>query len=105
MEQPNLDYILQLSAGSEEFKQKIISIVKLELPQEIEVYNQYMQNNHYLRAAESVHKLKHKISVLGLEKSYYIAEQFEENLKNNQTNLQVNFEAILHSMQDFVNKL
>jgi hypothetical protein len=28
---------------------------------------------NYLEAAQSVHKLKHKISILGLDKSYYLA--------------------------------
>ena len=45
-------------------------------------------------AAESVHKLKHKISILGLNKSYYIAEKFEDNLKDNSTELQSDFDAI-----------
>jgi hypothetical protein len=44
--------------------------------------------------AQSVHKLKHKISILGLEKSY-LAEEYESNLKNNSTNLHSDFESIL----------
>jgi hypothetical protein len=36
-----------------------------------------------LQMAQSVHKLKHKISILGLEKSCYLAEEYESNLKNN----------------------
>lgn len=105
MEQPNSEYINQLAGGNEEFKSKVIAILKKELPEEIELYQTYILNSNYILAAECVHKLKHKISFLGLEKSYYIAEDFEENLKNKSTHLQSNFEAILMQMQDFVNKL
>jgi len=105
MEQPNSDYINQLSGNNEEFKAKVIGILKRELPEEIEIYQLQIKNKNYKLAAESVHKLKHKVSILGLEKSYYIAEEFEENLKANSTNLLSDFETILKTMQDFVDTL
>lgn len=105
MEQPNSEYINQLSGDNEEFKAKIIGILKKELPEEVAFYENQVQTKNYKLAAESVHKLKHKVSILGLEKSYYIAEEYEENLKANSTNLQSDFEKILKMMQDFVAKL
>lgn len=105
MEQPNSEYINQLSGDNEEFKSRVITILKRELPEEVELYQNQMNNKNFKLAAESVHKLKHKISILGLEKSYYIAEEFEENLKMNITNLQSDFEVILKRMQDFVDTL
>lgn len=105
MEQPNLNYIDELSGGDLEFKNKIIRVIKKELPEEIEVYVEELKNENYLLAAQSVHKLKHKISILGLEKSYYIAEEFEKNLKNNSTKLDTDFKNILKSMQKYVNHL
>jgi HPt (histidine-containing phosphotransfer) domain-containing protein len=105
MEQPNSEYINQLSGDNEEFKAKIIGILKKELPEEVAFYDNQVQTKNYKLAAESVHKLKHKVSILGLEKSYYIAEEYEENLKANSTNLQSDFEKILKMMQDFVAKL
>ncbi|HCQ12170.1 Hpt domain-containing protein [Flavobacterium sp.] len=105
MEQPNSEYINQLSGDNEEFKAKIIGILKKELPEEVAFYENQVQSKNYKLAAESVHKLKHKVSILGLEKSYYIAEEYEENLKANSTNLQSDFEKILKMMQDFVAKL
>jgi hypothetical protein len=105
MEQPNSEYINQLSGDNEEFKSRVITILKRELPEEIELYQNYISNKNFKLAAESVHKLKHKISILGLEKSYYIAEEYENNLNENATNMQSEFEAILQSMHDFVNKL
>ncbi|MEZ7500206.1 Hpt domain-containing protein [Flavobacterium sp. Arc3] len=105
MEQPNLNYIKELSGDNLDFKNKIIAILKKELPDEIALYTQEYANANYLLAAQSVHKLKHKISVLGLEKSYYIAEEYENNLKDNSTDLNADFENILKSMQDFVSHL
>jgi hypothetical protein len=75
------------------------------LPHEIEIYYSNIIKKDLIAAASSVHKLKHKISILGLEKNYYIAENFEENLKQNSTMLQSDFELILKSMQDFVDTL
>ncbi|WP_430399955.1 Hpt domain-containing protein [Flavobacterium sp.] len=105
MEQANLKYINELSGNDEGFKQKMISIVKLELPQEIESYRTLFEARNFKAAAEMVHKLKHKISVLGLEKSYYIAEKFEDNLKQGSTELKTEFENVLHLMQKFVGDL
>ncbi len=105
MEKPNSDYIDQLSGDNEEFKNKLIGILKKELPEETVIYQDLIQTKNYKLASESVHKLKHKVSILGLEKSYYIAEEFENNLKQNLTDLQTDFEIILKSMQDFVDKL
>jgi hypothetical protein len=105
MEQPNLNYINELSGDNVDFKAKIIGIIKIELPQEIEIYYSNIIKKDLIAAASSVHKLKHKISILGLEKNYYIAENFEENLKQNSTMLQTDFELILKSMQDFVDTL
>jgi HPt (histidine-containing phosphotransfer) domain-containing protein len=105
MEQANSEYIDQLSGDNVEFRKKIIEILKRELPEEVGTYFDQIQNYNYLMAAESVHKLKHKISILGLNKSYYIAEKFEDNLKDNSTELQSDFDAIIKIMQDYVDKL
>jgi HPt (histidine-containing phosphotransfer) domain-containing protein len=105
MEKPNSNYINQLSGDNLEFKSKMIAILKRELPEEIAIYQSQLQNNDLLETAQCVHKLKHKISILGLEKSYYIATKYEENLKNKNTALQSDFEAILDVMQQFVTEL
>lgn len=105
MEQANSEYIDQLSGDNIEFRKKLTAILKIELPEEVEIYREQIQNKNYLLAAESVHKLKHKISILGLNKSYYIAEQFENNLKDNSTELQSDFDVIIKIMLDFVDRL
>jgi len=105
MEQPNTDYIDKLSGDNLEFRNRMIEILKRELPEEIEVYQNLIKSKNYLLTSQSVHKLKHKISILGLEKSYYLAEKFEDNLKNQSVLLQTDFENVLKLINEFVNNL
>lgn len=102
MELPNLSYIDQLSAGNISFKEKLITVIKEEFPDEKEVYLANIQTKNYKEAAENVHKIKHKISILGLEKSYEIARTFENNLKEGNTNLKEDFKNILHVISEYL---
>jgi hypothetical protein len=105
MEKANLNYINQLAGDKIEFKNKIIGILKKELPEEIAIYEEYKAQEDFFLMAQAVHKLKHKISILGLEKSYYIAEEYENNLNDSLIILQIEFEAILKIMKKFVDCL
>ncbi|MFM2213204.1 MAG: hypothetical protein RL427_467 [Bacteroidota bacterium] len=105
MEQPNLDYILKLSANDERVKSKLINTMKFELPLEIDAYFVSIHLKKTAQAAACVHKLKNKIGILGLEEGYHIAEEYENQLKNREKKLQVEFENILTLMQNFVNSL
>jgi len=105
MEQANSDYIDQLSGDNAEFRKKLIGILQRELPEEVQTYQSQMQAQNYALAAASVHKLKHKVSILGLNKSYYIAEQFEDNLKESSLELQQDFDIIIEIMQEYVKNL
>ena len=105
MEIPNLNYINQLSGDNDVFKQKMIAILQRELPIETATYFSFFKEGDLLQAAQLVHKIKHKVSILGLEKSYYIASEYEDNLKNNSLILQDDFESILKIMDDFVKLL
>lgn len=105
MEKPNFNYIEQLSAGDDGFKQELVAIIKKEFPIDEEAYNTSIQNDEYKKAASSVHKLKHKISILGLEKGYKLATEYEFNLNNNSTQLKTNFENLLTNMRGIIDKL
>lgn len=105
MELPNIIYLDQLCVDDDNSKLKMIQIIKKELPIEINAFKTNLHQNNFELAANCVHKLKHKISILGLEKSYYIAVQFENELKTGTNNLQNEFYKILTVMQDFVIRL
>ena len=105
MEEPNLSYIHSMSGGDKAFEQKLIDIIKGEFPDEkVEYYNNLKLNNYKL-AADNVHKLKHKISILGLEKSYDTAVAFENNLLEESTELQDEFESILKTITNYLQQL
>tara|TARA_R110002111_G_scaffold260039_1_gene330728 strand:- start:9339 stop:9656 length:318 start_codon:yes stop_codon:yes gene_type:complete len=105
MEQPNLSYINSMSGGDKAFEQKLIDIIKKEFPEEKEVYFTNVKAKNYKLTAENVHKLKHKISILGLEKSYETAVAFENNLLEESTKLQDEFESILTIMTNYLQQL
>ncbi len=105
MEEPNFTYIEELSGGDAQFKEKLLSIVKIEFPVEVSVYEENINNAAFIKAAENVHKLKHKFGILGLEKGYQVAIDYEENLKIGSTQLQGEFEDILKKISLFISTL
>jgi len=103
MEQPNLKYIQELSEGDQDFEAKLISIMKRELPLEFEEFQQNFEEKNFIKTAENVHKLKHKISILGLTKGYEEAALFENDLKNHQDIKRYeSFVQVIKSMMDFL---
>jgi hypothetical protein len=105
MEQPNFSYIHSMSGGDKAFEEKLIGIIKAEFPEEKQVYFENITAENYKLTAENVHKLKHKISILGLEKSYDVAVNYENNLINGNTEGRIDFESILQNMTDFLETL
>jgi HPt (histidine-containing phosphotransfer) domain-containing protein len=105
MEQPNLDYINEISGGDKVFKEKLIQVVKDELPGEIEIYQNNYNNSAFAKAAENVHKLKHKLGILGMTAGYDLAIDYEEELRNGKSSLKTEFDAIVASCNRFINEL
>jgi len=105
IEQPNMSYIHELSGGDKEFEAKLLEVVKRELPEEVEVYRMNFKENNFSEAALNVHKIKHKISILGLEKSYEFAESFETELREGISKGDEEFEKILQQMLLFIDQL
>lgn len=105
MEQPNLKYIHGISDGDLDFERKIIDVIKTEFPLEKEIYYLNLQEANYNQVAANVHKLKHKIVILGLEQSYETAVMYENNLKENNTNGKEKFELILKNITNFLETL
>lgn len=91
MEQPNLEYVDQLARGDESIRKTLIDVITTEFPEEKSDYDESVKNKNFKKIEENVHRLKHKISILGLEKSYKRANKFEHNLR----------EGSLEGIQDF----
>lgn len=107
IEKPNLNYIESIADGDKDFMDKLIDVIRTELPLEIKQYYDCSKKNKLKETAEIVHKIKHKISILGLEKSYIIAENYENSLKilTPDNTLQLKFETTLRLMSDFIARL
>ena len=102
MEQPNLEYINRLARGDESIKKELINIIKTEYPEEIKEYYSSIESGVFKRIEENVHRLKQKISILGLVKSYEIANKFETNLRKLDLNGQEDFEKILRLITQYI---
>ena len=104
-EQPNLDYINQLACGSESIKNKLINVIKEEFPQEVLMYNENMGKLNLIEVAENVHKIRHKIGFLGLEKAYDLSYDYEQNLRQGSIIFKDDFETVLKKITNFINNL
>ena len=103
MEQPNLNYIKELSEGDAQFEARLIALLKKELPEEFEEFQQNFKEKNFAKTAENVHKLKHKISILGLTKGYQEAAKFENDLRSHQDSKRyTSFVKVVKSMLDFL---
>lgn len=105
MEQPGLSEINKLSNGDKAFELKIFTVIKKEFPIEKEQYFNNLESKNLVKAAEDVHKLKHKISIFGLEKSYEIATDYENNLKEGNYKLKEDFEKIIQMITEYIHTL
>lgn len=104
MEKPNLNYINQLARGEEEVKNTLINVIKDEFPLELESYLKIAEKQDFKELEDIVHRIKHKFSILGLEKSYENAVNFEFSLRANEINIDQkdSFELTLNSITNFL---
>ena len=61
-----------------------------------------MEKKDFKIIEENVHRIKHKISILGLEKSYKIANEFEHNLRESSFFKKEEFEKSLIAISSYI---
>lgn len=105
MEKPNLDYINIIADGDENFKQQLLVILKKDFQKEKQAFIENFDNKNYKVASEYVHKIKHKISMLGLALDVEIADTFEQDLKNINLSLHKKFVDCLNRITSYLNKI
>ncbi|TAI47163.1 Hpt domain-containing protein [Flagellimonas allohymeniacidonis] len=105
MELPNLDYIKEISGGNEDFEKKFLSIIQNEFPKEKNEYLENLEREDLEESAKIVHKIKHKLGILGLQQGYRLAIKYEEDLKYGNTNLKSDFHEVLHTVEEFILKI
>ena len=105
MEHPNLDYIKEISGGNEVFEKKFLNIIQTEFPKEKEEYMENLESEKLDESAKIVHKIKHKLGILGLQEGYRLAIKYEEDLKYGDTKLKDEFNEILTSVEEFISNI
>lgn len=105
MEEPNLLYIKKLSKGDLAFEANILDILKEELQEDINNYHHYLKLKDYQKTKIYIHRIKHKMSILGLEKSYEITNAFENDIRDLNFENQDYFEKVLPGMLHFLEKI
>ena len=85
METPNLDYLKQISGGDLDFENSMLAILKLEFPEECTILKQNFKNSNFKEVALNIHKIKHKIGMLGMINSVDLASKCEESIKKGNT--------------------
>ncbi|MDT0539118.1 MULTISPECIES: Hpt domain-containing protein [Croceitalea] len=104
-EVPNLNYIKEIAGGNEEFEKKFLAIIQAEFPKEKEDYLKYLADNELEESAKVVHKIKHKLGILGLNNAYKLAIKHEEGLKYGDEKLNSDFEEVLNKVEEFILKI
>jgi len=102
MEQPNLYVIKEISGDDVEFQNSILDIIKIEFPGEVTSFKENFKAKNFVEAANNVHKIKHKISLLGLQKGVALASEFEALLKEGNTTLHNNFLEVLDKIHVYL---
>ncbi|WP_273565582.1 Hpt domain-containing protein [Maribacter halichondriae] len=102
-ETPNLSYVVELVGTSDfDFEQKFVAILKQEFTSDLGKYLFHIKNEEPRAAAEIVHKLKHKLSVLGMKESFILAERHQMELQTGNTELDSEFKKILKVVDTFL---
>ncbi|MDT0605799.1 Hpt domain-containing protein [Croceitalea rosinachiae] len=104
-EEPNLNYIKEIAGGNEEFEKKFLAIIQTEFPKEKEEYLKNLDDKELEESAKVVHKIKHKLGILGLNDGYKLAIKHEEGLKYGDAKLKDDFMDVLKVVEEFILKI
>lgn len=102
MEQPNLLLIKEISGDDLVFENSILEIIKKEFLEEVNSFQKNFSSQNYAEASNTVHKIKHKIGLLGLNQGLEIATNFENQLKKGNITLHKNFLEILNKIHVYL---
>ena len=98
---PNLDQVDLICGKNMVYRKRLLNVIKRELFLEAANYKENFKSGNFMECSENVHKLRHKISILGLEDAYYFALTYEEDLRIFNISKSEVFEIILNDMISF----
>ena len=104
MQTPSLQYINDLADRDQSFALEITTLLKEEFPKDVKLFYQRVEENDLFGIASSVHKIKYKFGLLGLEDDLLIASKFENEIKTGNKALLIQFESILLKIDRYLKK-
>lgn len=93
---PNFNYLTQLANGDTEFFEELKEVMIGELSEERIEYNKMLACGNLKEAASAIHKIKHKVGILGMENGYKEFEAYEHALRGGQKIESPKIEKILN---------
>lgn len=102
-EKPNLAYVVELVGTTDfDFEKKFVALLKAEFKWDLGKYLYHIKIDEPRSAAEIVHKLKYKFSVLGMTRAFEFAERHKERLHVGDSSLHNDFNEILKTVGAFL---
>ncbi len=105
MQTPSLQYINDLADGDQSFVLEITSLLKKEFTKDLKLFYKRLEENDLKGVASSIHKIKYKFGLLGLEEDVIIASKFENEIKTGNKELLIKFEEILLKINQYIQTL
>ncbi len=105
MDVPNTTYLDSIAGNDEMFRNRFISILKTEFPQEFEEYRLKHDARSFEETANIVHKIKHKLNICGMQDAYRLAVDYEEELKKERDEHHKEFLSLLTVVDEFIKNL
>lgn len=102
---PNMDYVVHLGGTDFDFERKFIAIMKKEFTRQLGNYLYHIKKNEPRAAAEIVHEIKFKFSILGMNNAFEFSEHYEERLHVGDTGLDKDFKKSLRKVNKFLKSL
>ncbi|MRI00608.1 Hpt domain-containing protein [Kriegella sp. EG-1] len=102
---PNMDYVIHLGGTDFDFERKFIAILKKEFTWQLGNYLYHIKKDEPRAAAEVVHKIKFKFSVLGMNHAFTFSEYYEEQLHVGNMALDEDFKKCLRKVNEFLKTL
>lgn len=105
MQEPSLEYINDLADGDQSFVLEITTLLKSEFPKDLKLFYKRLEENDLKGVASSIHKIKYKFVLLGLEEDVIIASTFENEVVKGSKELLIKFEEILLKTNQYLQTL
>ena len=105
MQEPSLEYINDLADGDQSFVLEITTLLKSEFPKDLKLFYKRLEENDLKGVASSIHKIKYKFGLFGLEEDVIIASRFENEVVKESKELFIKFEEILLKINQYLQTL